>query len=158
MLADKYKARFLTQMICAPIGIAGYAILLNLDKVSSGVRYFATYLISTACYLCTGTNITWLSMNSAPDGKRAASLGVQLTLTNLGGIIAGQIYQTKDQPRYVLGQAWSLGSLAFAWCGWWIVLFIYKRRDSWKAKARAESVVIPLEDWTDRAPDFNYQY
>ncbi|KAF2104237.1 MFS general substrate transporter, partial [Rhizodiscina lignyota] len=155
VLADRYNARWITQMICAPIGIAGYAILLNLDKVSPGVQYFATYLISTACYLCTGTNIAWHSMNTAPDGKRAAALGVQLTLTNIGGVISGQIY--RDPPNYTLGHAWSLGSLGFAWCGWWILLFIYKRRDAWKAKARAEGVVIPSEDFSDRSPEFKYQ-
>lgn len=77
-VSDKYNARFLTMVVCAPIGIAGYAILLC--DVSAGVRYFATYLIATACFLCTGTNIAWLSGNCAPDGKRAASLGILLAL------------------------------------------------------------------------------
>jgi hypothetical protein len=75
-------------VICAPVGIAGYAILLC--DVPASVRYFATYLIATACFLCTGTNIAWLSGNCAPDGKRAASLGIQLTLTNIGGVVSGQ--------------------------------------------------------------------
>lgn len=88
ILADKYHARFWSIIICAPIGIAGYAILLNLSSVSPGVQYFATFLISTACYLCTGTNISWLGMNRAPDGKRAASMGILLTFTNLGGIVS----------------------------------------------------------------------
>jgi hypothetical protein len=38
-------------VICAPVGIAGYAILLC--DVPASVRYFATYLIATACFLCT---------------------------------------------------------------------------------------------------------
>jgi nitrate/nitrite transporter NarK len=75
VISDRYNKRFLIMVICAPIGIAGYAILLNLDNVSVGVQYFATYLIATACFLCTGGNIAWLSGNVAPDGKRAASLG-----------------------------------------------------------------------------------
>lgn len=55
LLSDRYQKRFLPLIICAPFGIAGYAILLA--PVSPGVRYFATYLISTACYLCTGGNM-----------------------------------------------------------------------------------------------------
>ncbi|KAK3214665.1 hypothetical protein GRF29_19g959043 [Pseudopithomyces chartarum] len=83
-LSDRFSTRFLPMIICAPIGIAGYAILIT--PVSPGVWYFATYLVATACFLCTGSNITWLSVNNAPDGKRAASMGILLTLTNIGGV------------------------------------------------------------------------
>ncbi len=85
-LSDRYKARVAIMLVCAPIGMAGYAILVAWD-VPAGVQYFSTYLIATACFLCTGGNIAWLSGNRAPDGKRAASLGIQLTLTNIGGIV-----------------------------------------------------------------------
>lgn len=55
VLSDKYNKRFLPLIICAPFGITGYAILLC--KVSPAVQYFATYLIATACFLCTGGNM-----------------------------------------------------------------------------------------------------
>lgn len=51
-LSDKYQTRFWPLVICAPFGIAGYAICLA--PISAGVQYAATYLISTACFLCTG--------------------------------------------------------------------------------------------------------
>ncbi|KAE9380691.1 high-affinity nicotinic acid transporter-like protein [Stipitochalara longipes BDJ] len=155
-ISDKYNARFLTMVVCAPIGIAGYAILLC--DVSAGVRYFATYLIATACFLCTGTNIAWLSGNCAPDGKRAASLGILLALTNIGGVVSGQIYQTKAAPKYTLGHAWSLGCLAFAWCGWWIVRFMYVKREVKKEKLIAEGYVTPAGEYTDKSPEFKYQF
>ncbi|CAN9265466.1 unnamed protein product [Alternaria alternata] len=129
-LSDRYQTRFLPLILMAPVGITGYAILLS--PVSPYVQYFATYLIATACFLCTGGNITWLSANCAPDGKRAASLGILLTLTNIGGVVSGQIYQSNAAPKYTLGHAWSLGCLAFAWCGWWIIRAIYKRREKRK--------------------------
>ncbi|KAI3400366.1 hypothetical protein diail_3383 [Diaporthe ilicicola] len=155
ILSDKYNKRFLPLVICAPFGIAGYAILLC--KVSPAVQYFATYLIATACFLCTGGNIAWLSGNCAPDGKRAASLGILLSLTNIGGVVSGQIYQTNAAPAFTLGHAWSLGCLAFAWFGWWVVRWIYLRRQAGKDKARVEGVVVPREQYTDRAPEFKYQ-
>lgn len=159
ILADKYDARSWGILICAPIGIAGYAILLNYGKISAGVQYFATFLISTACYLCTGTNITFLGMNRAPDGKRAASMGILLTFTNLGGIISGQIYQTDSAPRYVLGHAWSAGSLAFGWCGIVILRYLYKRREKRKAELRREGWRLTEgEVYSDRCPDFKYQF
>ncbi|KAH8712127.1 major facilitator superfamily domain-containing protein [Phaeosphaeriaceae sp. PMI808] len=155
-LSDHYQTRFIPLILMALVGIAGYAILLS--PVSPRVRYFATYLISTACFLCTGGNITWLSANCAPDGKRAASLGILLTLTNIGGVVSGQIYQSNAAPNYTLGHAWSLGCLAFAWCGWWIVRAMYKRRETRKDKKIAAGYVIPEGmTFTDREPDFRYQ-
>jgi predicted MFS family arabinose efflux permease len=155
-LSDRYQTRFLPLILMAPVGIAGYAILLS--PVSPGVQYFATYLISTACFLCTGGNITWLSANCAPDGKRAASLGILLTLTNIGGVVSGQIYQSNAAPKYTLGHAWSLGCLAFAWFNWWIVRAMYRRREARKDKKIAEAYVRPEGImYTDRDPDFRYQ-
>jgi MFS family permease len=155
-LSDRYQTRFFPIILMAPLGVAGYAILLS--PVSPGVQYFATYLISTACFICTGGNITWLSANCAPDGKRAASLGILLTLTNIGGVVSGQIYQSNAAPKYILGHAWSLGCLAFAWCGWWIVRAMYKRREQRKDKKIAAGYIKPDGVmYTDREPDFRYQ-
>ncbi|KAH8771607.1 retrograde regulation protein 2 [Diaporthe sp. PMI_573] len=155
VLSDRYNKRFLPLIICAPFGITGYAILLC--KVSPALQYFGTYLIATACFLCTGGNIAWLSGNCAPDGKRAASLGILLTLTNIGGVVSGQIYQTNAAPEFTLGHAWSLGCLAFAWLGWWLVRWIYLRRQAGKDKAVSEGVGAIPEKYTDRARDFKYQ-
>ncbi|KAH6423678.1 hypothetical protein HBI59_221420 [Parastagonospora nodorum] len=155
-LSDRYQTRFIPLILMAPIGIAGYAILLS--PVSPGVQYFATYLISTTCFLCTGGNITWLSANCAPDGNRAASLGILLTLTNIGGVVSGQIYQSNAAPKYTLGHAWSLGCLGFAWCGWWIVRAMYRRREVRKDLKIAAGYVRPEGTmYTDREPDFQYQ-
>ncbi|KAI1113272.1 retrograde regulation protein 2 [Nemania sp. NC0429] len=155
VLSDRYTARFLPLVICAPFGIAGYAILLC--DVPSGAKYFATYLIAIPCFLCTGGNIAWLSTNCAPDGKRAASIGILLTMTNTGGVIAGQIYQSSAGPAFTLGHAWSLGSLSIAWLGWWVVRMIYERRQTSKNKILAEGAVLSEGEYTDRAPDFMYQ-
>jgi len=155
-LSDRYQTRFLPLILMAPVGIAGYAILLS--PVSPYVQYFATYLIATACFLCTGGNITWLSANCAPDGKRAASLGILLTLTNIGGVVSGQIYQSNAAPKYALGHAWSLGCLAFAWCGWWIVRAMYRRREKRKDVKLDQGYTMPVgKQYTDREPDFRYQ-
>jgi MFS family permease len=156
-LSDRLHARFWVLVISAPFGIAGYAILLAWN-VPVGVQYFATYLISTACFICTGGNIAWLSGNVAPDGKRAVSLGIQLTLTNIGGIVSGQIYQTKSAPEFKLGHGWSLGCLGFAWCMWWVVRWVYLSREREKEVLREQGVVETGDDYTDRSPGFKYQF
>jgi hypothetical protein len=87
------------------------------------------------------------------------SLGIQLTLTNIGGIVSGQIYQTSSAPEFKLGHAWSLGCLAFAWCMWWVIRWVYLRREKGKEAKRIEG----WEEWeeeeefTDRSVGFRYQ-
>jgi MFS family permease len=161
IFSDRHNVRYLVIATTIPFGIAGYAILLVFN-VPVGVLYFAMFLVATPCFLATGSNIAWLSSNCAPDGKRAASLGILLTLTNLGGIIAGQIYQSTSQPRYVLGHSWSLGSLAIALIGCSMMRVIYYGREKSKDKARAklgrgeESGIPELWHPTDRGLDFRY--
>jgi MFS family permease len=157
ILSDRFNARSLVIAITAPFGIAGYAILLAWD-VSAGVQYFATFLIATSCFLCAGTNIAWMSGNCAPDGKKAASLGIQLTLTNIGGVVAGQIYQSEAAPKYVLGNAWSLASVAVVWIGCVVLRYIYLLRERRKQDMRESGEVDVPESWraTDRDVDFKY--
>ncbi|KAF2221518.1 retrograde regulation protein 2 [Elsinoe ampelina] len=160
-LMDRYGARFAALVVVAPFGVAGYALLLC--PVPAAAKYAATYLVATACFLCTGTNIAWLSGNCAPDGKRAGSVGILLTLTNVGGVVSGQIYYSKAAPAFTLGHAWSLGCLALAWCGWWGVRAIYTRREAWKDRMIAEGWREGREEaegevFTDRSPGFRYQF
>jgi hypothetical protein len=45
-------------------GILGY--ILFLSPVSSGVRFFGTFLCAVAVYSGPGLNLTWLNVNVAP--------------------------------------------------------------------------------------------
>lgn len=105
----------------------------------------------------THVHSAWLSGNCAPDGKRAGSVGILLTMTNVGGVVSGQIYQGTQAPRFTLGHAWSLGCLVVAWFGWWVVRWMYIRRNAAKDKQLAEGFVVPPGEYTDRsAPEFKY--
>jgi hypothetical protein len=84
-------------------------------------------------------------------------LGILLTLTNIGGVVSGQIYQTNAAPKFTLGHAWSLGCLAFAWLGWWVIRWIYRKRQADKDKVAVDGVAALPEKYTDRAHDFRYQ-
>lgn len=84
-------------------------------------------------------------------------MGILLTLTNIGGIIAGQIYQTKDAPGFTLGHGWSLASLGVAWVSWWVVRYMYLEREKEKDAAEQRGEQVIGSEWTDRSPGFKYQ-
>lgn len=87
-------------------GIVGYILILC--PTPNGVKYFGTFLCAIAVYNGPGLNMTWLNVNFAPHYRRATAIGVQQSIGNTAGIVAGQIYRTKP---YVLGNAFSVGAL-----------------------------------------------
>lgn len=78
---------------------------------SSGVQYFATFLCAIAVYVGPGINLTWLNVNFAPHYRRATAIGLQQTMGNTAGIVAGQIYRTAP---YRLGNSFSLGAICLS--------------------------------------------
>ncbi|CAI4313419.1 hypothetical protein SCRG_03374 [Saccharomyces cerevisiae RM11-1a] len=91
------------------LGIVGYILLLSVGN--DAVKYFACYLITFSLYTGTGLNISWLTNNMAPHYKRATALGLNQTLGNLSGAIAGQIY---TKSPYTFGNSFSLGCIVLS--------------------------------------------
>ncbi|KAK7413370.1 hypothetical protein QQX98_007747 [Neonectria punicea] len=91
------------------LGILGY--ILMLCPTSNGVKFFGTFLCAVSVYNGPGLNLTWLNVNVAPHYRRATAIGMQLSIGNSAGIVAGQIYRTDP---YVLGNSFSVGALGLA--------------------------------------------
>lgn len=91
-LSDRYRKRFLFVAIFTPICALGY--LLQLCPIPAGAQYFATFLITGGVYVLAGNNLAWASSNSAPDGKRGATVGIVLTLTDLAGVFSSCLSET----------------------------------------------------------------
>lgn len=90
-------------------GIVGYLLLLFVSN--NAVKFFATFLCAIAVYTGPGLNVAWLNVNIAPHYRRATAIGMQQSIGNTAGIVAGQVYRTSP---YVLGHAFSLGTLCVA--------------------------------------------
>ncbi|KAL5357084.1 major facilitator superfamily domain-containing protein [Aspergillus floccosus] len=108
-LADRYS-KFAVYILGTNVfGIIGYILLLAVPD--DRVKYFGTYLCGVATYTGVGLNIAWLNVNVAPHYRRAMEIGLQQTIGNCAGIVAGQIYR---KSPYVLGNAFSMGALVVA--------------------------------------------
>ena len=64
-LSDRFSRRFLACILCAPVGILGYAILLGGDHLAVGVKYFSCFLIASCAWMLGGGNLAWLSTVSS---------------------------------------------------------------------------------------------
>ena len=109
IFSDKLVLRAPFILLANVFGIVGYVMLLTVSH--NGVKYFATFLTAVAVYNGPGLNITWLSVNMAPQYRRATAIGFQQTIANTAGIVAGQIYR---KSPYKLGHGFSLGALCVA--------------------------------------------
>lgn len=93
------------------MGAIGYATLIGVSN--NAVKYFACFVCTIAVYNGTGLNLAWLNVNTAPQYRRATAIGIQQTIGNSAGAVAGQIY--RNSP-YLLGNSFSLGAIFVAEC------------------------------------------
>ncbi|KAJ5642006.1 hypothetical protein N7490_006006 [Penicillium lividum] len=152
--ADRYS-KFASYIFAVNIlGVIGYILLLTVK--STAVKYFACFLIAVPTYTAVGLNLAWLNVNVAPQYRRALAIGLQQTIGNCAGIVAGQVYR---KSPYVLGNSFSLGAIGVSQV---VVVChgLYLRRQN-KLKDQIESG--GKEDHRrittgDRAVDFKYHY
>lgn len=103
------------------IALRGYGILIS--DTPSGVHYFGAILVASGLYVAVGLPLTWLPANLPRYGKRTFATGLQLTFGNVSGVMSSFLYKNDEAPRYVRGNAATLGLVGFAgvlygvmWC------------------------------------------
>ncbi|KAL2687959.1 hypothetical protein Neosp_005529 [[Neocosmospora] mangrovei] len=111
---DRLSANYLTIpvyfiLFTNSLGGIGYILLIAVHN--NAVKYFATFVCTIAVYNGTGLNLAWLNVNMAPQYRRATAIGIQQTIGNSAGIVAGQVYR---KSPYMLGHGFSLGSIVVA--------------------------------------------
>ncbi|KAI0383984.1 high-affinity nicotinic acid transporter-like protein [Hypomontagnella monticulosa] len=152
-LSDKYKKAGVFLLGTNLIGAVGYALLLGVK--SNSVKYFACFICTIAVYNGTGLNLAWLNVNMAPQYRRATAIGIQQTIGNSAGAVAGQIY--REAPFY-LGNGFSLGAIVVAEILISIHLIYLNRQNKEKERILAGEIEDNRSKKTgDRAADFIYR-
>ncbi|KAI6126502.1 MFS general substrate transporter [Pisolithus sp. B1] len=98
--SDSMKIRFPFIIVSALVGLAGY--IIQITDASTGVKYFGTFLAVIGGYSGFPCVIGWLANNLRGKYKRAVGMAIQVGMGNLGGVIASNIFQAQDEPRYIL--------------------------------------------------------
>ena len=76
------------------------------------VRYMSVFFVTTGTYIVQPVAIVWLANNLSGHYKRAVGLAIQVGFGNIGGIIASNIFETAEGPRFFLGYGLSLALMA----------------------------------------------
>ncbi|KIX92931.1 uncharacterized protein Z520_11407 [Fonsecaea multimorphosa CBS 102226] len=154
-LSDRFQQRSFFAIGAAWACVVGYAIAIGSSK--PGVGYFAMFLVVAGVYPFNNMVITWVSNNISPEHKRSVAIPLFFSLANSAGLVASQIYPSRDGPRYVMGNSVSLGVEAFASL---IVIAMYllvRRRNQQKEKLVAQGATENGK-LGDQALDFKYAY
>ena len=177
---DKLKHRYAFTIAGVVVGGIGYVVLLCQGNVSVGVKYMACFFITTGGYMTQPVTWVWLNnvrplasplfplfstsysptQNMGGHYKRSIATALQIGLGNAGGIVASNVFITKQAPRYKTGYGTSLAMLLM--CGVMCTVFFFglkkenKRRDAGGRDYRFSKERAELENMGDDHPDFRF--
>lgn len=139
----------------------GLAIVLG--STVNAVRYFGVFILCMGIYVNAACNCLWLSGNNGNYYKRATALGINLFFGSGSGLVSGQIFTSKDKPRYIKGLSLCLGFQVLSLILTFIQFLLYRRENIKKQKIikhyRSIGEPIPYnERLSDKNPEFTYMY
>ncbi|KAI8238970.1 putative transporter [Colletotrichum sp. SAR 10_96] len=111
-VSDRINRRAVCLIHSPALVICGYAIAVGTGNKAAG--FFAMFLVGAGVYSFNTVLVTWVSNNIQPDYKRSVSIAMLISLANASGMAASQIYPSYDAPRYIMGNAVSLGGEVIA--------------------------------------------
>ncbi|KAB5554329.1 high-affinity nicotinic acid transporter [Coniochaeta sp. 2T2.1] len=153
-LSDRQGRRALYLFIVPIPVLIGYAIALGRSKPVAG--YVGMFLCGLGIFPFNCIMIAWFSTNISPDFKRSVALPLAASIANVSGLLSGQIYPAKDSPRYISGNAVSLGLEFVALVGVAVIVLLLKWRIAKKDKALQDGNGGEREG--DSALDFRYSF
>lgn len=158
-VSDRTQRRGLFICIFAIISVVGYGILIS--DTSSGVHYFGALLIALGLYVAVGLPLAWLPTTLPRYGKRTFATGLQLTFGNISGVMSPFLYKNNEAPRYVRGNAVTLGLVAFAGIVYGLMWFYYRQKNIRRVQGLEDEKVAgmtdeEIEELGDKSPRFIY--
>ncbi|KAI1848589.1 hypothetical protein JX266_005448 [Neoarthrinium moseri] len=125
------------------IGMIIYATIQDV-QAQIQVAYYATFM------MCWGTSApsvllsTWYNNNVADEGKRLVLTSVGVPLANLMGLVASNLFQTRDAPKYLPAL---IATASFGACGFVVagLLGAYMTFDN-KRRNRQQGVNLTAQD------------
>lgn len=153
-LSDRTGKRAMFLFIVPIPVLIGYSIALGTANNAAG--YVAMFLCGIGIYPFNCIMLAWFSSNVSPDHKRSVGLPVAASIANVSGVLSGQIYPITDAPRYISGNAVSLGLEFVALVGVGVIYLLLKWRMAQKEKALQEGKEDCAEG--DGSLEFKYSF
>ncbi|KAK0385596.1 hypothetical protein NLU13_6773 [Sarocladium strictum] len=154
-VSDHIQRRAICLIHSPVLVIVGYAIALGTDNKAAG--FAAMFLVGAGVYSFNTVLVTWVSNNIQPDSKRSIAIAMVISIANASGLAASQIYPSYDAPRYIMGNAISLGSEVIALLCVGLIYVLLKWRMRQKERLLAQGQESNGKKG-DMALDFKYVF
>ncbi|KAJ5130863.1 uncharacterized protein N7515_006902 [Penicillium bovifimosum] len=161
-LSDRVRMRAVFMVPLCLVTAVGYAMLLGVDVHARGALYFATYVCVTGIYAVVGLGVSWNANSHSGYYKRAMGVGLQQSIGNCAGLIAGQIYKSPVNGRYLVGHSVSLAAICLACIGnasMWVLLRWHNTQRAQLSPEERERIISSgsyEKKGGDFHPDFRY--
>lgn len=150
------RSYFLSGLTSA--GAIGY--LVQALVKTTGVRYFATFLICGGVFPAVALTFTWVTDNQGSASKRGAGLIIFGMIGQSGAIAGARFFPEEEGPYYVKGMSISAGLLFFAAIVVQVLRFLMrrenKRRDERYGKVNIHEMPVDVVDVGDDHPGFRF--
>ncbi|GAM33767.1 hypothetical protein TCE0_013r00907 [Talaromyces pinophilus] len=153
-MSDRMKKRAIFLFVLPIPVLIGYSIAIG--TANNALGYFAMFLCGIGIFPFNCIMLAWFSSNVSPDPKRSVGLPIAASIANVSGVLSGQIYPLRTAPRYISGNAVSLGLEAVALIGVGLIVLMLKWRMAKKNKMMQEGKGGDMEG--DAALDFKYAF
>lgn len=157
-ISDRFRMRGIFVIFFCCAGAAGYVILATIH--TTGVRYFATFLVCAGVFPAVALTFTWVTDNQGSASKRGAGLAIFGMVGQCGPILGARLFPKTDQPWYSKGM-WTCAGILFAAAGLTAILSLClryqnKRRDDKFGKSDLDYVPPEVSDKGDDHPLYRY--
>ncbi|KAK2041103.1 major facilitator superfamily transporter, partial [Colletotrichum somersetense] len=154
-VSDRINRRAICLIHSPVFVICGYAIAVGTGNKGAG--FFAMFLVGGGVYSFNTVLVTWVSNNIQPDYKRSVAIAMLISLANASGMASSQIYPSYDAPRYIMGNAVSLGGEVIALICIGLIYILLKWRMRQKERLLAEGKESNGKNG-DQALNFRYVF
>lgn len=160
--SDRYRKR--SPFVIYPYFISGIAFLLLLALPAErwpGARYAILFLAAIGLYVPLVGVVAWNANNLAGSWKRSVGMALQITVGNLGGVVASNIYIGTERPHYWTGYSVSLAITVLAILAGFALKFGLERQNKARDMVSEEEVRQrysdeELAEMGDKSPLFRY--
>ncbi|KAI8289520.1 hypothetical protein K4K60_008449 [Colletotrichum sp. SAR11_57] len=157
-VSDRFRTRGVFIVLFCCTGAVGYVLLATIH--TTGVRYFATFLVCAGVFPAVALTFTWVTDNQGSASKRGAGLAIFGMVGQCGPILGARLFPKTDQPWYAKGM-WTCAGILFAAAVLATALslclrFQNKKRDEKYGKSDLDYVPAEVADKGDDHPLYRY--
>lgn len=157
-ISDKFRRRGILIIFFCCAGGVGYVLLATIH--TTGVRYFATFLVCAGVFPAVALTFTWVTDNQGSASKRGAGLAIFGMFGQCGPILGARLFPKKQGPWYSKGM-WICAGILFAAAVLALILslslrFQNKKRDEKFGKSDLDYVPVDVADKGDDHPMYRY--